>query len=338
MDSAQPAVEAPAAEAPAPSVSSLPDAKPIDSTVPSSSSTTPKKPSPSSSTLGALLKATPSAVDAFIARLQRCLQSRGDADVVLFFLCYLTRLSGAVLEDVSRATLKSSAQRLIDLAAKLPPSTTVTLSGPVGGTTGAVLAAGALRLAGRLKAFSGLLTEVRTFGRLWGLIGLYFAAKRLVLSRLAPKNDSISEKQTSSSTFSTLLSIAQITSLISFQATENIAFLASKKVLLLPPATTGRIARWSVRSWMCYVYMEVGRHLLERGQRVSAARAKGTTVKQEDAEWDATWKRDFFRNLAWAPLTVHWAVDNGPLSELAISLLAFYPACGQIRDLWRAKA
>ena len=339
MDSSAPAAaEAHVAEAqaPAPSVETQPDVKPIDTPVAPSTPPSSNKTNPSAAvSLGALLKATPSSIDAFLSHLSRCIQTRGGADVVLFFLCYATRLSGAILDDLSRWVLRQSAQQLLTLATKLPPSTTVTFSGPLVPSPSAALAAGALQLATKLKAFSGMVTEIRTFGRLWGLLGLYLSAKRLYLSRIAISSD---EKKKQGSGWATAYSALQIAFLISFQASENTAFLASKKVISLPPATTAKIARWGVRSWMLYVFSEAGRHLVERSLRVSAARKKGTTVKAEDAEWDANWKRDFFRNLAWAPLTVHWSVDNGPLNELAISLFALWPASGAMRDLWRANA
>ena len=79
--------------------------------------------------------------------------------------------------------------------------------------------------------------------------------------------------------------------------------------------------------------MELGRLLVERQRRVGRS-----TAAAKDAEWSAAWKRDFLRNLAWSPITVHWSVDNGPLSDLAISLLAFYPAASQMRELWLANA
>ena len=338
MDSSAPAAEAPGveAQAPAPSVEPQPDVKPIDTSTSASAAapSSEKTSSPPAASLGALLKATPSSIDAFLSRLHRCLQTRAGADVVLFFLCYATRLSAAVLGDLSRSALRQSAQQLLALATKLPPSTTVTFSGPLAASPGAALAAGALKLAAQLKTFSAMVSEIRTFGRLWGLLGLYLSAKKLYLSRIAASND---EKKQGGG-FATAVSAIQIASLISFQASENTAFLASKKVISLPPATTAKIARWGVRSWMFYVFSEVARHLVERGLKVSAACKKGTTVKAEDAEWDANWKRDFFRNLAWAPLTVHWAVDDGPLNELAISLLAMWPASGAMRDLWRANA
>lgn len=307
-------------------VSSLPDGKPIESSAPSS----PKN----NANISALLKATPSTIDALLARLHRCLQTRAGADVVLLFLTYFTRLTGAVLEDLARGALRHNARKLISLALTLPPSTTVTFSNKVVASPFAALG---LALSARLKAMSGVLTEVRTFGRLFGLLGLYFAAKKFIMSRLAPADPEKNQDAKAERTFDTLVSAAQIISLISFQATENVAYLASKKVLPFTPATQGKLAQWSVRSWAMYIGMELGRLLVDRQRRVSAAGGKLTT---KDAEWSANWKKEFTGNLAWAPLTIHWStLPKGlGLNELAVSLLAFYPACGAMKDLWKANA
>lgn len=334
-------------EAPAPSVATVPDAKPIDASAAASASA-PKPAAKASSpvSVSALIKAAPASVDAFLARLLRCLETRAGADTVLFLLCYAARLAAAVLDGSARAVLRQSSQRLVDLATKLPPSATVTFTGPLGALPSAALASAAIRLAAKLKTFSVLLTDVRTFGRLWGLLGMYFGAKRFLMSRIAAsKAPATDEKKSQAQDFNTtsvgtFFTAIKLATIIFFQATENITYLASKNVVGLAPTTTGTIARWSVRAFMYYVHIEVARGLIERAMRVADARGRGVSAATEDPAWDASWKRDFFRNLAWSPLTLHWAMDLGPLklNELAIAAFGLYPACGQMRDLWRSTA
>lgn len=181
-----------------------------------------------------------------------------------------------------------------------------------------------------------MISETRTMGRLWGLLGLYFAAKRLVLRTRASaksKDKAIGTEDSSEALFDTLVSFAQITSLIVYQASENVAFLSSKKVLPFAPATQGRLGLLSVRAWGLYVAMEGARLLVERARKVSSGAAAKDTV------WAAQWNKSFFRNLAWAPLTVHWgSTTGGFLPDIMISLLAFYPATGGMVDLWRDTA
>ncbi|KAL7789781.1 hypothetical protein V8C37DRAFT_385714 [Trichoderma ceciliae] len=288
----------------------------------------PSIPTPAKTPIGAVLAAVPSNADAFAGHLLRCLQTRAGADAVLQFLCYSFRLSGSVLETLSRNALRQSAQKLIAMAFQLPPATTVALSSapaPVG-------AAFALSLATKLKALSGVLGEARTINRLWGLLGLYFALKRIIARPRAKATDS--EKEASDSVvearFNTVFSLAQIVILILYQAFENLAFLGSKKALDLKPATMGKFALLSVRCWGTYIFMELTRLLLERTRK---------SAKAKDAAWTATWNKGFFRNLAWAPLTINWSIPGGgPLPEMLVGLLAMYPSTGQMVDLWRETA
>ncbi|KYK61118.1 hypothetical protein DCS_02259 [Drechmeria coniospora] len=309
-------------------LTTLPSGDAIDSSAPPPSHPPTKKQAP----LGVVLASVPSKADAFLAHLSRCLQTRAGTDVVLMFLCYACRTGGSVLETFSRPVLQRSARRLVAAAFKLPPATTIVLSSA---TVPSPLAALALRVGGHLKAASALISETRTFGRLWGLLGLYFAAKKLLLKSSASKaskestKDSAMTQCASHERFDTIVAYAEILSLISYQAFENLAFLGSKNVLPISPKTADRWSLISVRSWAAYVGLELGRLLVERSRRTSFGLAA------EDASWVAGWVVDFTRNLAWAPLTVHWSVPDGLLPDLAVSLLALYPSTGAMLDLWR---
>lgn len=280
-------------------------------------------PQPEQASAGAPQKAWPARVDAFLAHVQRCLQTRAGADVVLLFLCYASRLGGSLLETLCRPVLRLSARRLVAAAFKLPPATTVVLSATAPRPP---LAALGLRLGGRLKALSAMLSETRTVGRLWGLLGLYFAAKRLV-ARSCGGEKAGDEKDEPDGAVDALVAYAQVLSLVVFQAAENVAYLSSRKILPCAPATQGRLSLLSVRSWGVYVGLELGRLLAERSRR-----------PRRDAAWAADWRKSFTRNLAWAPLTAHWGTPGGLLPDVVVSLLAAYPATGSMCDLWEKTA
>ncbi|PHH82993.1 hypothetical protein CDD83_3093 [Cordyceps sp. RAO-2017] len=306
-------------------VTTLPSGEPIDASV--------RRP-PSSA--GAVLAAAPRSADAFLCHLQRCLQTRAGADAVLLFLCYASRLTGSVLETLSRPILRHSARRLVATAFKLPPSTTVVLSATAPQPP---LAALALRLGGRFKALSAMISETRTVGRLWGLLGLYFAAKRLLLKSCAsagkpprrPDDEKGAEAE-ADRLFDTAVAYAQVASLVVFQAAENVAYLSSKKILPYPAATQYRLSLLSVRAWGLYVGMELARLLVERSRKMTSGAAA------KDADWASGWTKSFTRNLSWAPLTVHWGLPGGLLPDIVVSLLAAYPATGSMLDLWRETA
>jgi hypothetical protein len=288
----------------------------------------PSIPTPSKAPIGAVLAALPSNADAFAGHLLRCLQTRAGADAVLQFLCYGFRLSGSVLETLSRNALRQSAQKLIAMAFQLPPATTVILSSAPAPPGAAI----ALSLANNLKALAGVLSEARTINRLWGLLGLYFALKRLIVSRRQKNIEA--EKEGSGSVvaahFDTIFSLTQIVTLILFQVFENLAFLGSKKAIDLKPATMGKFGLLSVRCWGTYVFMDLARLVIERTR---------TSGNVKTSAWTKTWNKSFFRNLAWAPLTLHWSIPGGgPLPESLVALLAMYPSTGQMVDLWRETA
>lgn len=312
----------------------LPSGEPI----PSSAAPIPNpKPFP----IKAVIAAAPSNIDAFLAHLQRCLQTPAGIDTILLFLCYASRLSASVLETLTRPAIQRSAQQLLALAASLPPSATLVFTAKALPGQGAALA---LALAKRLRAFSLMLSDARTFLRLWGLLNMYFWLRRLVLKRKAAKESEKGAKADDS--VETAISWIQVSTCIVFQALENGAYLSSKGVMGWAPATQRRASLWSARFWAAFVGIEIGKLFYEshkRGQRTRAEKfGDGTKtasqVEAEEKEWAGTWRRSVMRNLAWAPLTLHWSTEGGLLGEMAVGAIASIPGTIQIRDLWRRTA
>ncbi|EJP67500.1 peroxin 11C [Beauveria bassiana ARSEF 2860] len=273
--------------------------------------------------------------DAFIAHLQRCMQTRAGADTVLMFACYATRLAGNLLDIGGRAALRSSARQLVAALFSLPPSTSVVLKPATMPRSIALV----LDLAARLQAYSGMVSEMRTMGRLWGLLGLYSAVKGLIAARKQQKQTDALSDESAEKTFAALVAWAQTLCLVVFQVCENAAYLGSKKILPIKPLNQGRLAILSVRFWGAYVAMEVVKHLTERARRLSASGGvKATAAAAEEKRWQEDWRTAFYRNAAWAPLTMHWGTPGGLLPDVLVALFALYPATGGMRDLWRRTA
>ncbi|KAM3552965.1 hypothetical protein ARSEF4850_007138 [Beauveria asiatica] len=320
--------------------SSLPSEKATVTTGPPSDAASTPRPRRADS---ASPPSAPARADAFIAHLQRCMQTRAGADTVLMFACYATRLAGNVLDIGGRAALRSSARQLVAALFSLPPSTSVVLKPATMPRSIALV----LDLAARLQAYSGMVSEMRTMGRLWGLLGLYSAVKGLVAARSKQQQkqqtDSLSD-ESAEKTFAALVAWAQTLCLVVFQACENAAYLGSKKVLPIKPQSQGRLAILSVRFWGAYVAMEVVKHLTERARRLSASGGVKTTTaaaaaaEEEEKRWQEDWRTAFYRNAAWAPLTMHWGTPGGLLPDVLVALFALYPATGGMRDLWRRTA
>ncbi|KAI1868304.1 hypothetical protein JX265_007127 [Neoarthrinium moseri] len=324
-----------------PATTDLPSGDPV----PSAGAAPPSKPKPLP--LRELLAAAPSNVDAFLAHLQRALSTPSGIDTVLLFLCYSSRLTSALLELATGPVIKSRANALLALAASLPPRTTLVFTSKAFPSPSAALL---LALSKRLKTFSGLLSETRTFLRLWGLLGMYFWGKGLVLrlraARAAAQSSDPEKRATAPrlDTLETTLAVSQLVACVVFQALENGAFLAQKSVLAWQPASIGAAYRWSARFWGAFVGLKLGELFLESRRRaaVPARQRMGdktvAVFEREEQEWAAEWRKMVGRNMAWFPLTIHWSLEQGLFSELAVGAIASVPGVIQIRDLWRRTA
>jgi len=327
---------------PAPSATGLPTGDRVPSA--------PSAPAPKAKPLPikALLAATPSNIDAFLAHLQRCLQTPSGIDTCLLLACYSTRLTGTLLEYLTAPTIQRSANQLLAIASSMPPSATLVFSSKAFPSPSV---AAILEISKRLKAFAALLSEGRMFLRLWGLIGMYFWARGLVFKLIATRKAAKSEDKSitqlpKESLIDTTIAWTQLLSCIAFQSLENRAFLAGKGVLPIDGPGQVKSFRWATRFWGTFVGIEIGRLLYEKYKRSSRATAASSSseeksvavLEQEEREWTETWRKSLARNCAWFPLTVHWSLEQGLINELGVGSLAMIPGIIQIRDLWRRTA
>lgn len=273
------------------------------------------------SPLGAKILAAPSHLDAFLSHLHRCTKTRGGTDVVLLFTTYALRFTSAVIDDASRSVLHLHARRLIDLFYKLPPSSSVAAPAPP------ALAALALRFSARLKVLVGMLGEWRTMNRMWGVMGMYFAAKALLQRKRAEKAEGKPVE-----VFDTAVEASQVALLTIYHVSEATAWLSHKKVFPFSLQAQGRMSVWSVQAWATYVAIDMIKMFAQRIRRVKSA------DEAENKKFNAEWIKEFLRTSAWAPLTVHWSLPNGLLPEILVAFFALYPSTGYMKDLWRDTA
>ncbi|KAH6849882.1 hypothetical protein B0I37DRAFT_443992 [Chaetomium sp. MPI-CAGE-AT-0009] len=325
---------APDLDVPAPApIADLPSGEPIPSSTPPS-----KPPKRQPLPLGALLAALPSNADSFLVRLEKCLSTPSGIDTVMLFLCYTSKLSASVLTSLSQSALRRSAREWIALVAALPRGTTVVFSSPAAAGAKTALpasAALALSLAKRLSSLSSLLSEARMILRLWSLLGMYFWARRLLRQTFSSStpNDKTSTTTTAPTPtkLETLLEYIRLGLCVTFQGLENGAYLSSRGVMSWTPAEQGRAFKLSARFWAAYVGIEIGRLAAERFGGAGAFQAKTAQEKSE-------WVKKTVRQLAWAPLTLHWGSNKGLVSETTVGLLACIPGVIQMRDLWASTA
>jgi hypothetical protein len=274
---------------------------------PGPSSAGSKRPQPSRSLIGHL--------DRTISRLNIILSTPSGTDSLLRTVTYTVQfLTGALTTLQMQQTLVSAAS---SAALALPGST-------------ALLAL--LPPAPRARALSALISDFRSFSRLWGLLGLWSLAARLLRT---PPADGV------------LRAVAwgQCAAYIAYQALENRAYLAGKGVVALPRAGARGVLRdwlWSSRMWMVAVGLEFVRlaRVAQLGVRARAAAAGSgagaAAAEGARAEEVAQWRRDMVVNLANAPMTVHWSIEGGTLSETAVGFLGMIAGLVGFRQRWIA--
>ncbi len=62
---------------------------------------------------------------------------------------------------------------------------------------------------------------------------------------------------------------------------------------------------------------------------------KGGVKEEGEEEWKALWRKQLIVDLAYAPLTVHWSLEEGLVSEFWVGLLGSIAGVTASRALWR---
>ncbi|CAK7262677.1 hypothetical protein SEPCBS119000_000101 [Sporothrix epigloea] len=304
----------------------------------------------------------PAVLDAFLVHLNKCMQTPAGIDAVLAASCYGARLASAILHTAGgRALFHEPARKLAAVLLALPTragalvilsSSGVKTQTRTATTTAAAKAAAgasALALAGRLRALGALLAEARLMLRLWGLLSMYVWARQLLGQLLARRQTAASRKAaiaanateekegevTSStpapipptSTAETLVGWTQLLSCIAYQVTENMAYLASKGVLGASPAQQGKLYRWSSRSFSVFIAAELGRLAVQFTHQTTDTPEKKTQAVELH--------KDMARYASLAPMTAHWGMEKGFLSDTALAVLGSIPAAIQMHRIWK---
>ncbi|OBT66742.1 hypothetical protein VE03_04084 [Pseudogymnoascus sp. 23342-1-I1] len=210
--------------------------------------------------------------------------------------------------DATLLTIGYSSLFLSSLLARLPPSfPPTTLSRR-------------LALTARLAALSSLISDIRTFSRLFGLLGMWQWGKSAIM---APSSDPVERA----------LVNAQVLVNTIYQILENGAYLSSKGVLGWSGEVQGKAWVWSSRCWAAHTGLEFLRLARERAVRKRAVGEKG-----EEEVKDLAWKRELWINAGYAPLTIHWSLEGGIISPLTIGLLGSFVGAVKMNRLWEATA
>ncbi|KAL6704293.1 hypothetical protein ACN47E_008357 [Coniothyrium glycines] len=283
--------------------------------------------------------------DRNLLRLSKLLSTPSGTDVLLCTASYTLTLLRALL---SRLLERRLANIATDIAEKadgilLPGETLIaTLPAP---TSTKLLA----QIVGSSKALAETIADYRIFVRLWGMVGMYSWAR-------ATYRDPLPADATNKDKTLRKLTWAAIASCVGFQVLENGAYLSSKGVLTSASwtgdagkARENRWWLWSSRFWAAYVGVELVKLGVLRYYRSPAPTVTVGDGEKEDKitnqevvkaakleNW--LWWKDLASNVAYAPMTVHWSLEQGLLSDWGVGACGMVAGGALLADAWRRTA
>lgn len=280
-----------------------------------------------------------------LIRLSKLLSTPSGTDVLLCTTSYTLTLVHALLSRLLERRLASIATDIAEKAdgILLPGETLIaTLPAP---TSTKVLA----QIVGSSKALASTIADYRIFVRLWGMMGMYTWARATYFDPL-PAEAAQKERTLRGLTW------AAIASCVGFQVLENGAYLSSKGALTTA-SWTGDVGKarenqwwlWSSRFWAAYVGIELVKLGVTRYYRRPAptpttddGEKEDKLKRQEAANAEALenwlWWKDLASNVAYAPMTVHWSLEQGLLSDWGVGACGIVAGGALLTDAWRRTA
>ncbi|KAH8599806.1 hypothetical protein B0O99DRAFT_610311 [Bisporella sp. PMI_857] len=131
------------------------------------------------------------------------------------------------------------------------------------------------------------------------------------------------------------ISYAQVAVNAAFQTLENGAYLSSKGVLGWSAEKQNKAWLWSCRFWIAHVvldFMRLGREYATREVK-GKGKGSGEPVGKEYSEWLSRWKREAIVNGAWLPLTVHWSLEKGLLTDFGVGVFGSIAGLSGLKEL-----
>lgn len=283
--------------------------------------------------------------DRNLLRLSKLLSSPGSTDALLCTTSYTLTLVHSLL---SRLLERRLANVAVDIAEKadglLLPGETLIATLPAPATTKLMA-----QIIGTSKALVGVIADYRIFVRLWGMLGMYTWARATYLDPL-PKDAEKKDKVLRGLTW------AAIATCCGFQILENGAYLSSKGALTTA-SWAGDVGKarenqwwlWSSRFWAAYVGVELVRlgvmryyktpssiQVQDDGEKEDKLRRE-ETLKQEKLEnW--LWWKDLASNAAYAPMTLHWSMEQGLLSDWGVGACGMVAGGSNLLAAWKGTA
>lgn len=164
-----------------------------------------------------------------------------------------------------------------------------------------------------------MISDFRIFVRLWGFVGIWKWGKGVIDN---PNADGVLRAVEST----------QVLASIFYQYLENGAYLSGKGVLGWSVEKQNKAWVWSSRFWALHVGLDFVR--LWREIRLRREKVGGKDV-EEERSIKAKWRREVVTNLAYAPMTLHWSVEQGLMSQSWVGLCGSVVGVTKIRQVWK---
>ncbi|KAL2002965.1 hypothetical protein VTN02DRAFT_5438 [Thermoascus thermophilus] len=273
--------------------------------------------------LGSALSTT----DVTVRRLDTLLSTAAGQESVLAAINYSSHALHYLLASAAVAALRTRLRRLLFRAARskaaapdVPSSSPSSPSKPP------------------LLALSSLISETRYTLRLFGLLPLWTWGSATLR---APPADPVIRN----------IVLLQVLVNVLYQALENVAYLASKGVL--PKRIVdrwggvGKWYLWSTRAWLGHVVLEFARLARESAitgrNEQEGLQNKKKQLTDEDREARRLeirrWRKKLVNNLCWAPLCVHWSLEQGAgVPDSLTGFISLLAGVWGLYDSWKATA
>lgn len=190
------------------------------------------------------------------------------------------------------------------------------LSTPAGHALLQRFASKATSLVGPTRILSNLISDIRIFNRLWGLVPLSVWA---VDTWAQPPQDPVLRG----------IAYTQVVANLLYQPLENVAYLAMHQII--PTSVISDRAQLLLWIYSCYLWALHVVLDLVRLYREAQLQRQGKLPKN-----DFRWYQHLIINLSYLPLTVHWSLEQGCLNDMTVGFLGSTAALASIYPKWKS--
>lgn len=198
----------------------------------------------------------------------------------------------------------------------------------------------------RIRGLYAVVADARILFRIWGILPM--VQWMISMERAPPPNK-----------YLLTLERLQGWSMVIYCPMEAAAYLAMHKVLPLSDRVQNQLWLWGCRFWFLYVVLQLAHvvednrllrlrsHALEQS-RGHPAPPKTAALTEEQQLTSSMWHdiaarkdalvSELWVNIGYFPLTLHWSVETGILSEFWVGVFGTIAAAAGMRTGWRACA